>query len=485
VIPLPNSGAAAEPIFRDRADAGRRLARPLARYAADPDVVVVGLARGGVPVAYEVAAGLGVTLAVLAVRRIGVPGMEEVALGAIAEGSRRFVPNAVLQYIGVPLDLVERLTAGERVELDRQASLFRTARAFPDLRGRTVVLVDDGLATGATLRAAVRSVRNAQPKRVVVAVPVASRWAADELRPEVDELIVLFTPLGFELIEPWYRDYRPVTDDAVLSLLAGPLRRVSMTVRDISERLGRALGGPTAQPRDDERPVVIPVADGMAVGALGMPPWPAASAGPRRSHHVRGLVILAHAAAGGRNNYRERYLAGRLRLSGYATLRLDLATKATQPAVDGSTSLGTDVDRLAARLATVCDWAVQAKILGAHRISLIGSGLGGAVALIAAAHRPRGISSVVVRSARVDLAEHALATVQAPVLLIVGGGDRQTLVANAEARRKLSRGARLLPMPHAGQTFDEPGALGALGEQVVSWLDRLSTKPHITVRAPT
>jgi putative phosphoribosyl transferase len=482
VIPRPADTPTPQPLFHDRADAGRLLSRSLTHYAAEHNVIVVGVARGGVPVAREVAAALGVGFAVLTARRVGVPGMQEVALGAIAEGHRRFVPNAVLTYIGVPLDLVDRLTAGERAELERQASLFRSAQAFPDLRGCTVIVVDDGLATGATLRAAVRAVRSAHASRVVVAVPVASRWGAGELRAEVDELVVLLTPPGFELIEAWYRDYRPVTDDDVLGELGGPWRRVSATVRDISERLGRALGGPSARPHNDERTVVVPVADGMVAGELGMPPSPVCDA-PARSHRVRGLAILAHPGAGGRSNYRERYLAGRLRLGGYATLRVDLATRSKHGVEQDAVPLGTNVASLASRLSDVCDWTIDATLAGGHHIVLIGSGVGGAVALVAASQRPGTIWSVITRGARADLAVDALPHVRAPVLLVVAGTDRTTLVSNAAARRKLPRDARLLAMPHAGPTFDQPGALGAFGEQVMTWLERLEARPRVRTNA--
>ena len=483
MIPQSAPNAAPQPIFRDRSDAGRLLARSLTHYASERGVVVIGLTRGGVPVAREVAAALGATFGVMAARRIGVPGMEEIALGAIAEGSPHFVANAVLQFIGVPQELIERLTAAQRTELERQASLYRSAQAFPDLRDRTVVLIDDGLATGATLRAAVRSVRRAQPKRVVAAVPVASRWGAGELRDQVDELVVLLTPPGFELVGACYRDFQPVTDDDVVALLGGPLRRVSATVRDISERLGRAFGSPGVRDRGDERTVLIPVADGMVAGELAVPTSTTGSGAPR-SHRVRGLAILAHPNIGGRNNYRERYLAGRLRLGGYATLRLDLATSAEHSAAGDGAPLGANADELANRLTGACDWAIDAAIAGAHRIVLIGSAVGGAVSLIAAAQRPGAIWSVITRGARVELAAHALTRVRAPVLLIVSGADRDTLVTNAEARRKLRGGARIMPMAHVGRAFDEPGALGALGEQVMGWLERLETRPRVGSDVP-
>jgi putative phosphoribosyl transferase len=469
--------APSQPPFRNRADAGRVLAYSLGHYASDPGVVVLGLARGGMPVAREVATAMGVTLGVLAARRIGVPGIEEVALGAIAEGNRRFVADAVSRYIGVPSDLVERLTAGERVELERRASLYHAGQPLPDLEGRTVVLVDDGLVTGSTLRAAARAVRDARPKRVVAAVPVATRWGASEVRAEVDELLVLVTPARFEVVARSYADYPAVSDDDVLALLGGRIRRVSWTVRDISERLGAAFGGADARARDHERTIAIPVADGVVAGDLGVPAPGMFRGVSQRSRGVRGLAILANAGGSSRNNFRKRYIAGRLRLGGFATLRLDLLTSEEQRAgVDGAPvghDLEREVERLAARLASVCGWVADASIAGAHRTVLVGSGLGAAVALVTAARRPDWIWSVIARAGRVDLAAHASGQVCAPVLLVVGATDRETLTANAHALRKFPRGAQLVTVPHAGHGFEEPGALGAVGEHVIGWLDRL------------
>ena len=267
-----------------------------------------------------------------------------------------------------------------------------------------------------------------------------------------------------------------MTDDDVLALLRGPTRRVSITVRDIGERLGRALGGADMDVRDRERAIVIPVADGTVAGDLGVPLGAATSGAPQGTPKVRGLVVLAAAGGSGRNDYRDRYLAGRLRMAGYATLRLDLLMSADHRRAD-DLSLGVDVGRLAARVGAACAWAIRANITGARRTVLIGSGLAGAVALVAAAEHPVSIWSVIARGARVHLASHALTRVRAPVLLVVGAADHETAFANAEARRKLPTGARLVTIPHTGRDFDEPGTLGALGEQVVSWLERLEMRP--------
>ena len=236
--------------FRDRTDAGAVLARSLIDYRGRSDVTVLGLARGGVPVAREVANLLRVPMDVIVARKVGVPGIEEVALGAIAEGSKRVVADTVAWYLGVPSRIVDRLAARERVELERRVVLYASGLASLDLRGRTVILVDDGIATGATVRAAVRSIREKRPARVVVAVPVASRDAAEDVRLEVDELVTVVTPARFVTVGAAYENFSPVTDEDVLSLIGRPTRRVSPYMRDVSDRIGTALTRADGRSRD-------------------------------------------------------------------------------------------------------------------------------------------------------------------------------------------------------------------------------------------
>jgi putative phosphoribosyl transferase len=205
--------------FRDRREAGRLLAERLADYAGRPDVLVLALPRGGVPVAYEVARALDAPLDVFLVRKLGVPGHEELALGAIATGGVVLLNEDVVTSLRIPPEIIGRLEAAERVELARREREYRDDRPAPDVRGRTVILIDDGLATGASMRAAVAALRQRQPARIVVAVPIASASTCEELRDEVDEVICARTPEPFFAVGLWYEDFAQTTDDEVRDLL--------------------------------------------------------------------------------------------------------------------------------------------------------------------------------------------------------------------------------------------------------------------------
>ena len=206
-------------IFRDRHDAGRRLAARLSTYANRPDVLVLALPRGGVPVGYEVAKALNVPLDVFLVRKLGVPGHEELAMGAIASGGVRVLNNEVVQAWHISPDVIEAVTADERRELARREQMYRDDRPAPEVRGKTVILVDDGLATGASMQAAVLAVRQKQPAEIVIAVPVASQETCDMLAEQVTEVICLHTPEPFYAVGLWYREFGQTTDDEVRELL--------------------------------------------------------------------------------------------------------------------------------------------------------------------------------------------------------------------------------------------------------------------------
>jgi predicted phosphoribosyltransferase len=205
--------------FRHRAEAGRRLAEKLDRYAGRPDVLVLALPRGGVPVAYEVAMALNAPLDVYLVRKLGVPGHEELAMGAIATGGVRVLVPEVMQEAGVSEAAVERVAAHEQRELERRERVFRGDRPPIDVCGRTVILVDDGLATGATMRAAIAALRMQGPTRVVVAVPTAAPTTCEAMRAEVDEVVCALTPEPFYAVGLWYDDFAQTTDDEVRALL--------------------------------------------------------------------------------------------------------------------------------------------------------------------------------------------------------------------------------------------------------------------------
>ena len=206
--------------FRDRYEAGRQLAAKLSTYAGRADVVVLALPRGGVPVAFEVARVLDAPLDVFLVRKLGVPGHEELALGAIASGGVRVLNAAVIRELDITPDTIEAVTTREKEELARRERAYRDDRPPPEVAGRTMILVDDGLATGATMRAAIAALGAEGVARLVVAVPVAAPETCDALRAEVDEIVCAVTLEPFYAVGLWYEDFTPTTDAEVYNLLA-------------------------------------------------------------------------------------------------------------------------------------------------------------------------------------------------------------------------------------------------------------------------
>jgi predicted phosphoribosyltransferase len=206
-------------IFRDRKEAGRQLASRLTKYANRPDVIVLALPRGGVPVAYEVAKQIGAPLEVFLVRKLGVPGYEELAMGAIASGGVRVINEDLVRQLQIPGKVIEAVAADEQRELERRERAYRDDRPPPDVKGRTVILIDDGLATGSTMRAAAAALRGLGPARIVVAVPVSAPETCDEIREEVDEVVCAVTPEPFRGVGLWYKDFSQTTDEEVRELL--------------------------------------------------------------------------------------------------------------------------------------------------------------------------------------------------------------------------------------------------------------------------
>ena len=205
--------------FRDRSDAGRRLAEKLSGYANRPDVVVLALPRGGVPVGFEVAQALDVPLDVFLVRKLGMPRHEELAMGAIASGGVRVLNRDVIRAYGIPLEAIEAAAAREQRELERREHRYRGDSPSPQIAGRTVILVDDGLATGSTMRAAIAALRQKGPAKIAVAVPAAAVETCEELRAEVDEIVCAITADPFYAVGLWYEDFSQTTDDEVHELL--------------------------------------------------------------------------------------------------------------------------------------------------------------------------------------------------------------------------------------------------------------------------
>jgi predicted phosphoribosyltransferase len=208
------------PAFRDRHEAGVVLAGQLGQFAGKADVVVLALPRGGVPVGAEVARALGAPLDVFVVRKLGLPGHPELAMGAIASGNVRVLNDDAVRWYRIPESAIEAAARDERPELERRERAYRDGRALASIKGRTVIIVDDGLATGSTMRAAVRAVRRLEPARIVVAVPVGARETCEALRDAADEVVCSFVPEHFSAVGLWYADFSQTTDEEVRHLLA-------------------------------------------------------------------------------------------------------------------------------------------------------------------------------------------------------------------------------------------------------------------------
>ena len=223
---MSNEGRGEGPRFRDRAEAGQLLARALDEYAGRDDVLILAVPRGGVPVGYEIARRLRVPLEVFLVRKLGVPWHPELAMGALASGGVEFLNEDVIRAYSIPAHVINAVAEHEQQELDRRTREYRGDRLFPSLERRTVILVDDGLATGSTMRAAVAAVRKQNPAAIVVAVPVAAIQTCEELRREVDRVVCLRTPEAFSAVGAWYDDFSQTSDEEVRKLLSAASARV-------------------------------------------------------------------------------------------------------------------------------------------------------------------------------------------------------------------------------------------------------------------
>jgi predicted phosphoribosyltransferase len=206
-------------IYQDRRHAGKVLANALKRYAGCEDVVVLGLPRGGVPVAFEVATALGAPLDAFVVRKLGVPGYRELAMGAIATGGAIVLNREVVDGLQIPKEVIDAVVQAERRELERRERAYRGDRPPIDVSGRTVILIDDGLATGASMRAAIAALRQRRPKRIVVGVPIAAPSTCEEVGREADDIVCAATPEPFQAVGLWYRDFSQTSDEEVRKLL--------------------------------------------------------------------------------------------------------------------------------------------------------------------------------------------------------------------------------------------------------------------------
>lgn len=415
--------------YLDRHEAGTLLAGVLERFR-DDSPVIIGLTRGGVAVAAPVARALDAPLDMLVVQKMGAPSQPELALGAFAEGDVQVVDTVLCDHLGVTDAELHRLSRAHADVLEARVRHYR--RDFPrlDLTGRLVILVDDGLATGSTAHAAIRSARRAGALRVVLAVPVGSDGATRRLAQIADEVICLSIPDDFIAVGLHYDSFPQLSDDAMLAELS--------------------LGSRSE--------VSIPVGEATLHGVLMLP------------RHARTLVVFAHGSGSSRLSPRNREVAQVLHRAGFATLLVDLLTVAEA----SHREQVFDVEHLADRLEGVLAWTRAAPRTSHLAVALFGASTGAAAALAVAARCTDLVSSVVSRGGRPDLARHWLPLVQAPTLLIVGGDDVEVLRLNREALARMRCRAALEVVPGAGHLFEEPGSLARVGELARDWFTAAS-----------
>jgi putative phosphoribosyl transferase len=422
-------------MFADRHDAGKRLGRrlrtDLGTRAGRQDVIVIGLPRGGVIVAGEVATQLGAPLDIVVVRKLAAPTRPELAIGAIGEGGVRVLNNGLAREIGMTGADVRSVEMRERLELERRAHRFRGDRPRTPLGGKTVVVVDDGIATGATARAGCAIARAEGAARVILAVPVAPAGWVDRFRELADDFVALEAPASFGAIGEFYDDFGQTTDDEVIACLA--------------EHRPADLGLDEA--------VVIDLGAVRLHGHLTVPVG------------SEGIVVFAHGSGSSRHSPRNVFVAGELEKAGLATLLFDLLTGAEES--DRRNVF--DIPLLAERLVAVTNWLEGHPRTGGMRVGYFGASTGAAAALSAAADVRTSVDAVVSRGGRPDLAGPRLHLVEAPTLFIVGGNDREVLELNQRAAAMMHCPTRIWVVPEATHLFAEPGALEAVAELAGAW----------------
>ena len=425
-------------LFVDRADAGRHLAQRL-RHLRGADVTVLGLPRGGVPVAFEVAEELHAPLDVIVVRKLGVPFQPEYGFGAIGEGGVRIVDDGVVRLTRLTAAQMAEVEASERVLLGRRVSQLRGDHPPVPLAGRTVIIVDDGIATGSTARAACLVARARGASRVILAVPVGSAEGTAALRGTADEVVCLHTPARLFAIGEWYGDFGQVSDEEVTILL------------------GKAAAAGSGSVDPDPAEVMLNIGGARLSGSLVIP------------DRAGGLVVFAHGSGSSRHSPRNRFVAAALNRAGLGTLLADLLTGEEEL----SRSYVFNVPLLAARLAGITGWLRGEPATAEIPLGYFGASTGAAAALWAAgASPPLPVAAIVSRGGRPDLASRRLGQVRAPTLLVVGGADQLVLDLSQLAQKQLTCENCLEVIPGATHLFEEAGALERVADLARDWFTR-------------
>ena len=419
-------------LFADRTEAAQGLAAALARYQGRHPLVLA-IPRGGVPLGRIVADALGGDLDVMLVRKLGAPGNPEFAMGAVDESGAVRLADYAHRIRATP-DYVQRQSQRELAVIRDRRKRYSPHRPPLDPAGRVVIVIDDGLATGETMRAALSAVRAKQPDQLICAVPVAAPDSLAAVASLADDVVCLHSPRDFQAVSQFYGRFPPVEDEEVIGLLS----KASVAEPSASKTIRLRTGGVQLEGELD-----------VPAGACG-------------------LVVFAHGSGSSRHSPRNRFVARELNLRGLATLLIDLLTERE----DADRSARFDIAMLAERLGAAVSWAIDEPSLRHLPLGLFGASTGAAAALIAAARRPEAIAAVVSRGGRPDLAGEALARVSAPTLLIVGSADVEVLNLNKAALAKMPGSAELVVVPRATHLFEEPGTLEQVAMLAADWFER-------------
>lgn len=423
------------PLFQDRHQAGRKLAEYIELSAHEKNnALILALPRGGVPVGFELSQALEIPLDVLIVRKVGHPFHPEYGIGAIAETGASWMDPQAVGLSGIPVEKIERIMEKEKVEILRRVAQYRKNEPLPPLVGKTVILADDGLATGVTARVAARSIRSAGAKRIIIAVPVCSELAVESLRAEGHEVIAVKQSSKFRSASQFFSNFNQVSDLEVIALL----EKAKAMQNKKTPRQGK---------------VQIPLTNGReTVGLLNQPA------------KMKGLVIFAHGSGSGIASPRNRKVAAVLNQAGFGTLLIDLLTK--EEAADRRQVF--NIPLLAQRLVRATEWLKTQNLANELPFGYFGASTGAAAALVAAASLKQQISAVVSRGGRPDMALEHLPQVVAPTLLLVGGQDTSVIPLNEVAARHLPA-AKLRLIPAATHLFKEPGTLEQVCAETTQW----------------
>lgn len=413
-------------LFRDRIDAGHKLASHV-KYLRDKNLVVLGLPRGGVPVAYEVAKELGAPLDVIVIRKLGLPWHPELAMGAVGEGGVRVVNEEVVRLSNISGHDFGVVEAREKAEVVARASKFRAGRPSITVAGRIALIVDDGIATGSTATAACKVAHAMGASRVIFAAPVGAAETVHKLASVADEVICPEIPRTLNSVGEWYEEFSATTDEEVIEILH--------------------------QSSSGKLEIEIPTDGVLLKGDLSVPPG------------AKAIIVFAHGSGSSRRSSRNQAVARALNKSGLATLLFDLLLE--EEARDRANVF--DIEFLANRLLVATNWIHRREELSALPIGYFGASTGGAAAISAAARAQVDIFAVVSRGGRVDLAGKWLSQVRAPTLLIVGDRDEDVVELNKESKIQLKCENDLVLVKGASHLFEEEGALERVSELARNW----------------